>query len=115
MLKQVKKTKIFIFASDSLFCYCILFLSENFKCYLKTWLKLITYEFKGVFGLGREFEEVNLKWFERKVRLFGLGYVRVYLWIKFIEVCNWCDIVKDFLIFLKCKKYKFIKGFKNIY
>jgi len=50
----------------------------------------------GVFGLTRKFERVNLKWFERKVKLFKLEYVRVDLWEKFIEICNWCDIVKIF-------------------
>jgi len=32
-----------------------------------------------VFGLGRRFEGVDLEGFERKVRLFGLGYVKVDL------------------------------------
>jgi len=55
----------------------------------------------GVFGLGRGFEGVDLEWFERKVKLFGLGYVRVDLWGKFIEVSVWCDDSERFFNFLK--------------
>jgi len=32
-----------------------------------------------------------LNWYERKVKLFGLWYISVDLWRKFIEVCEWCD------------------------
>jgi len=39
-------------------------------------------------------EEVEV-W--RKLRVFGLEYVRVNVWEKFIEVCEWCDGCKDIL------------------
>ena len=45
-------------------------------------------------GLERRFEGVDLKWFERKVRLFGLWYVIVDLWGRFIEVCKFIEVGK---------------------
>jgi len=76
-----------------------------------------------VFGLGRGSKGEDLEWFETKVGLFGLKYIRVNLWGKLFEVCNWCNIVKDFFNFLKCIKCKFtnlinnkfLKNYKIIY
>jgi len=42
----------------------------------------------------------------RKLRLFGLGYVRVDVWGKFIEIGEWCDGCKYILIIfndINCK------------
>jgi len=33
----------------------------------------------------------------RKLRLFGLEYVRVDMWGKFIEICEWCDSCKHII------------------
>jgi len=38
---------------------------------------------------------------EKKVRVFGLWYVRVDVWEKFMRVCKWCDGCERILIFLK--------------
>jgi len=43
----------------------------------------------------------------KKVRLFGLWYVRVDVWEKFMGVCEWCNCCEVFLIFVKSVKYKF--------
>jgi len=43
----------------------------------------------------------------KKVRLFGLRYIIVNLWGKFIEVCEWYDGCKRIFIFFKCVKCKF--------
>jgi len=43
----------------------------------------------------------------KKVRVFGLGYVRVDVWEKFIGVCEWCDGCERILIFFKGVKCYF--------
>jgi len=47
------------------------------------------------------FEGVDVWGCEKKMRLFGLGYVRVNVWGKFVGVCEWCNYCEVFLIFLK--------------
>jgi len=37
----------------------------------------------------------------KKVRVFGLRYVRVDVWGKFMGACEWCDGYEGILIFLK--------------
>ena len=37
----------------------------------------------------------------KKVRVFGLGYVTVDVWEKFMGVCEWCDGYDEILIFFK--------------
>jgi len=39
--------------------------------------------------------------------LFGLGYIVVDLWGKFIEVCEWYDGCIEIFIFFKYVKCKF--------
>jgi len=56
-----------------------------------------------VFGLGRVFDGIDFEWFERKVKLFGLEYIRVNLREKFIEVCEWYDDCKNIYISIMCK------------
>ena len=46
----------------------------------------------GVFGLGKRFERVDL---------FGLGYLILDLWEKFIELCEWCYGCVKIFYFLK--------------
>ena len=43
----------------------------------------------------------------KKVRLFGLGYVRMNVWGKFMGVCEWCDGYERILIFFKGVKCYF--------
>jgi len=43
----------------------------------------------------------------KKVRVFGLGYVRVDVWGKFMGVCEWCDGYEEILIFFKGVKCYF--------
>ena len=64
---------------------------------------------KCVFGLGRGCVMIwgsgyVRMWEEsvKKVRLFGLGYVRVDVWGKFIGVCEWYDGCERVLFFLNC-------------
>ena len=59
---------------------------------------------KGVFGLeGVESGKLrvsgsgSVKKVWRKLRLFGLGYVRVDMWRKFIEICKWWDSCKNII------------------
>jgi len=49
----------------------------------------------------RGFERVDMWVSEsvKKVSLFGLKYVIVDFWRKFIGVCKWCDGCEAFLIF----------------
>jgi len=61
-----------------------------------------------VFGLGRGFDGVDLKWFKKKVGLFGLRYVIVDLWWKFLNFVDDVMVVCKFLIILKGVKCKFI-------
>jgi len=35
----------------------------------------------------------------KKVRVFGLGYVRMDVWGKFMRVCEWCDGYDKFFFF----------------
>ena len=35
-------------------------------------------------------------------------YVRVDVWGKFIEICEWCDDCKDILNYFNCINYKII-------
>ena len=37
----------------------------------------------------------------KKVRVFGLGYVRVDVWEKLMGVCEWCDGYEGIFFFLK--------------
>jgi len=53
----------------------------------------------------------------KKVIVFGLGYVRVDVWGKFMRVCEWCDDCEGVLIFFKDVKCYFTNlqlSIKNI-
>jgi len=43
----------------------------------------------------------------KKVRVFGLGYVRMDMWEKFIGICEWCDGCERILICFKGVKCYF--------
>jgi len=52
-------------------------------------------------------EGVDVWGSEKKVMLFGLGYVRVDMWRKFMGVCDWWNGCEEILIFFKSVKCKF--------
>ena len=53
------------------------------------------------------FEEVDVWGCVKKVRVFGLGYVRVDVWEKFMGICEWYDGYEGILIFFKGVKCYF--------
>ena len=63
----------------------------------------------GVFGLGYNRVDLWVKFIEicewcddcEKILNFGSGYDRVDVWVKFIKICEWCDDCEEILIFLK--------------
>jgi len=44
----------------------------------------------------------------KKVEGVLMIYVRVDVWGKFIEICEWCDDCKDILNYFNCINYKII-------
>ena len=93
---SLKKYFTFIFASPQF----------NSKCFV--WI-----------GVWKGCVRVKVWGFEKKVwrklSVFGLGYVRLDVWRKFIEIYDWCDDYKNILnyvnykitnLFLYIKKYK---------
>ena len=59
------------------------------------------WESKTLFGLGWGCVRIWGSGCVKKVRVFGLRYVRVDVRGKFMRVCEWCDGCEKILIFLK--------------